>query len=1144
MPRRARDRAAMLTGQRLAHYRILRKLGSGGMGDVYLAEDTVLGRSIALKVLPSDTGGVPDRMRRFVEEAKAASTLNHPHIATIHELRECDGIHFIVMEYVEGQTLKAKLANGPLAPSEMVKLATQIAEALDAAHTAGIIHRDIKSANIMITRRGHAKVLDFGLAKRTPLHSSETDASTREATQSPAIMGTVPYMSPEQALGRPIDQRSDLFSLGVVLYEMSTGRLPFSGATPYETIDNIIHRRPEAITAINPNIPPALEGVILRCLEKRSEDRVQTAGELASDLRRSETDPGSVRRADVFQTNLPQQLTPFIGRLREIVEIRELLEKTRLVTLSGPGGIGKTRLALELAAELSGEYENGVWLVELASLADAGLVPQTVASTLGVREQSGRSITDTVVEYCKSRRLLLVLDNCEHLIAACAYLTDTLLRHSATVRVLTTSREPLAIAGETVFRVPSLGVPDPQRLPDLDGLAKHEAIELFADRARAVKSTFVITSAIARPLANLCVQLEGIPLAIELAASRLKVLSIEQIAVRLDDRLSLLTGGSRAALPRQQTLFATIDWSYNLLTDSEKILFRRLAVFSGGWTLEAAEAVCAGGAGEKRSVLELLSGLVDKSLVVVDERDGLQRYRLMVMLLEYARKRLIETEEKDVFDRVHAEFFLGLALESRLEGTEQHVWLERLNAEYDNIRAALDWTLKNNVEMGLRLTGALGRFWLLRGYWAEGRRRLEEALHATGESVHVDGRVTALNAAAYIAEMQDDHAAARTYAHEALTRSCECGDTREIAVALNNLAVIAGKEGNYPLAQSLLEESLTNYREFGDKGSIANTLNNVGIVALRRGDYGSAKSFFEESVAVARDMGDKHRIAAAVLNRGEVAKRIGDYLEAQSLLEEGLALATDIGDKAAIPVALESLGELALRRGDYAAAQALLSEGLEVSRETGEKRLIVDGLLFLGLLAGDDSTARLLFEESLAVSREVADKHGIAAALNSLGGFTTRQGDYAAARSLHEESLAICRQAGTKDDVARSLTGLANVARLQGDLGGAVSMYKQTLALWWDLGEKPELPQPLEYMAAALETGGQHGRAVCLWGAAQALRALISVARPPYEAEDYDRHVGAARAALGAARFTEAWAQGQAMGIDRAVRYALESEAT
>jgi predicted ATPase len=1130
-------------GRTLAHYHILRKLGSGGMGDVYLAQDLVLGRSIALKVLPPETSDFPDRMRRFVEEAKAASALNHPNIATIHELQEAEGIHFIVMEYVEGETLKAKLARGPLDCSAIVTVAAQIAEALDAAHAIGIIHRDVKAANIMITPRGHAKVLDFGLAQRTTVHEPFSQDSTSEATPPTALMGTVPYMSPEQALGHRLDQRSDLFSLGVVLYEMATGRLPFHGSTPIETIDNIIHNDPTLITAINPGIPAALERLILRCLEKRAERRVGTAAELARDLRRSEIDAPLHDRDDI-KSNLPQQLTPFIGRQKEIAEIRETMRNGRLVTLTGPGGIGKTRLALQVAADSLRDYDDGVWFVEFASLSDAGSVPQTVASAVGVHEEPGRSIVACLVESLHRRRLLLVLDNCEHLVAACAQLAEMLLRHSPTLQVLATSRESLGIAGETIVRVPPLGVPDPQRLSDLESLAKHEAVEFFVDRARSVKPGFAITGSSALPLAQLCAQLEGIPLAIELAASRMKALSLDQIAARLDDRLKLLTGGSRTALPRHQTLLAAIDWSYNLLTESEKILFRRLSGFSGGWTLEAAEAVCAGDGVDRGDVLELLSGLVDKSLVLPEERDGQQRYRFMVTLAEYAHKRLMQTAEGPAISRGRAVFFVALAEEgeTKLWGTEQKAWLARLNVEYDNIRSVLNWTSKENPEMGLRLAGALGRFWYLQGYRDEGRRWLAQMLAVADVREHTTQRVKALNAAALIAENQGEHASARSLAAEALTRSRESGDRRESAFALNTLAVVAGKQWDLAQARSLVDESLTIQRELGDKRWIAATLNNLAILALRQFEFASAGSLFEESLAMAREMGDKHAIASALINRAEVAKRMGDHVLAQSLTEESLAIARDIGDNTVIPIALNSLGDLAGRRGDLAAARAFQIKGLDLARQLGDRHLIADVLLSLGLVTEDCPTARSVFQESLAIRRELGERVEIANALNCLGAVATRQGDYGAARALFEESLAICQQSGAKDGLARSLSGLADLARLGDDHSVALSLYKQSLAIWSELGETPEFMQPLERLATVEMARGHYDRAVRLCGAAQALREMIAVARQPHETDEYDRYLSDARTALGGERFAEAWAQGQAMKTERVIAFALEGD--
>jgi predicted ATPase len=857
---------------------------------------------------------------------------------------------------------------------------------------------------------------------------------TREVVMSEAVIGTVPYMSPEQALGKQLDHRSDLFSLGVVLYEMATGCQPFSGSTWFEAIDRTIHSDPRSITSINPKIPPSLQRLIMQCLEKRPEDRIQTAAELASELRKSESHRQFPSRSGTTRNNLPPQLTRFVGRQSEIAEIRNGLTHTRLLTLSGPDGIGKTRLALQVAADSLPEYPEGVWFVELASLADPGLVPQTVASALGLREEGGRSITDTVVDHLTQRCLLLVLDNCEHLIGACAHLTDLLLRRSPHLRVLATSREALGISGETMFRVPSLALPDPQRQSGVKSLSENESVELFVDRARAVKSTFAISAANAGSLAKLCVQLDGIPLAIELAASRMKVLSIEQIADRLHDRLHLLTGGSRTAPSRHQTLLAAIDWSYNLLTGSEKILFHRLSVFAGGWTLEAAETVCAGGSVNKANVLELLSGLVDKSLVLAEEREGQQRYRFMVTLLEYAHRRLTQTEEREAVIRRHADYFVAFAVEgeSKLTSTEQKRWLDRLNAEHYNLRAVLTWALKNNAEIGLRLAGALGRFWYMRGYWDEAQRWLAEMLAAKDSLGHSAQRARALNAAARIAENLGKPDSARSFAEQALTLSRESGDKREAAMALSCLAVVAGRQGDFALTRSLLEESLTIRRELGDKVSIAQTLISVGILALRQGEFESAQSRFEDSLAISREVGDKQGIARALVNIGQVAKRLGEHALAQFLTEEGLALANEIGDKTLIPVALNSLGDLAACRGDRVAARALNSEGLEISRELGDRRLIADMLLSLGVVAEDLPTARLLFEESLAIRRELRERPEIAIALNCLGGVRARQGDLAAgAVTARRRSgdLSAVRHQGRHRSVAQRLGRRRSAAR-------------------------------------------------------------------------------------------------------------------
>ena len=392
--------------------------------------------------------------------------------------------------------------------------------------------------------------------------------------------------------------------------------------------------------------------------------------------------------------------------------------------------------------------------------------------------------------------------------------------------------------GRGNLSIPSLSLPEPERSSDLASIADREAVQLFVDRARLVKSTFALTASNSIAIANVCIGLEGIPLAIELAASRVKVLSVEQIASRLDDRLGLLTGGSRAASGRHQTLLAAIDWSYNLLAEAEKALFRRLSVFSGGWTLEAAEAICASDGVARTDVLELLSGLVDKSLVLADERQGHQRYRFMVTLLDYAQRRLQQTEEQAALQRIHAEFFAEYALKSdaQLMNPDQDVWLERLNLEHDNMRAALNWAAEHDVQLALSLAGSLGRFWYLEGCWEEGRRWLTDLLSHEGAALHSGWRVKALNAAARLVQHQGDLAGARSIVEEALTLARERGDEHEAAVALNTAAICHGDQGEFAEARACLEQSLAIRRRLGNRSVVAITLNNLGILASQQGE--------------------------------------------------------------------------------------------------------------------------------------------------------------------------------------------------------------------------------------------------------------------------------------------------------------------
>jgi len=638
--------------------------------------------------------------------------------------------------------------------------------------------------------------------------------------------------------------------------------------------------------------------------------------------------------------NLPIALTSFIGRTHELAEVGRLLARIRLLTLTGVGGCGKTRLALAAATMVLSEYSDGVWLVELAALTDAALVPQAVATTLGVREEPQRPLTATLLDALRFRDMVLVLDNCEHLIDACAQLAQTLLGACPHLRILATSREALGVAGETTWLVPSLALPDPQLAPALEELAQVEAVQLFVERALAALPTFALTQANAPAVAQICQRLDGIPLAIELAAARIKVLAVEQITTRLDACFRLLTAGSRSALPRHQTLRAAIDWSYVLLSDLERAMFRRLSVFAGGWTLEAAEAVCAGEGVTADEVLELLAHLVDKSLVVVETPDGAVRYRLLETVRQYGWDRLREAGEATAIRQQHAAYYVALAemIEPKLRGVEQQAWLARLESEHDNLRAALEWSqaAEDGAQLGLRLAGALGWFWMMRGHLSEGRAWLARVL-AWPEAVRPTlARAWGLNRAGFLASAQRDEIA-RALHEESLAISRALQDKAHIAWALSGLGNALREQDDYIQAAGQYEECLALFRELDDTWGCAWALLSLGGLARPQGDHARAGAWYEESLALFRKVGDRWNQARVLRGLGRVARAQGNYAQATKLLEESLVLLRELGDKAGMVRALTRLEEVAQDRGDHARAAVLYQESLTLLRELGDK---------------------------------------------------------------------------------------------------------------------------------------------------------------------------------------------------------------
>ena len=692
---------------------------------------------------------------------------------------------------------------------------------------------------------------------------------------------------------------------------------------------------------------------------------------------------GTGRTSDPMSTlhyNLPAARSSFVGREREMLEVETELAMTRLLTLTGAGGSGKTRLALEVARGLVGTYPDGVWLVELAPLSEEALVPKAVAEALKVSERPAEPLAVTLSEVLRARQLLLVLDNCEHLIQATALLVDKLLDSCPRVRILATGREALGVEGEARWPVPLLSAPEPRGTPPSEDLERYESVRLFVERARGRDPAFSLRPENDLAVAEICRRLEGIPLAIELAAARVGTLPLEQIAERLGGSLELLTRGGRTAMPRQRTLKGTLDWSHDLLSEPERIVFRRLSTFAGGWTLEAAEAVTSSEGVAEGEVLDLIYELAEKSLVVAEaigER-GSVRHRLLEPIRQYAQEKLEESGEAEEVRRRHAAFFLTLAEEAepRLWGPRDREWLERLEEEHDNMRGALSWGLgRGKAELGLTLAGALGTFWWLHGHLGEGRRWLEEALAKDDRRASVAARIKALPALFRLTFEQWDHDRVQAIAQEAEELSAEVETGSGLASSLRTvMGCAAWIRGDYERARGLLEESLAFSQKVDDKEGIAAALISLAITMDGLGDPARAKQLFEEGIVLCREAGYRYRLTHFLMNLSYTLLLEGEYERGAALSEEAVALCRERGYKGRSQDALDSLGWAALLQGQHERARSHFEESLKISKELGDKLTpssSLEGMACLCAVEGEASRATRLFGAAQALLEAV-----------------------------------------------------------------------------------------------------------------------------------------------------------------------------
>jgi predicted ATPase/DNA-binding SARP family transcriptional activator len=808
--------------------------------------------------------------------------------------------------------------------------------------------------------------------------------------------------------------------------------------------------------------------------------------------------------------HLPMPLTRFFGREHQMERLKEWLtdSDTRLISVIGPGGVGKTRLATEAARLVAPAFGGRIWFVDLTAIRHSHLLPYTLAHTLNMTPDAQADPLEQIVNRLTEGTSLLFLDNFEHLLCdefaasksdrpfntGSAWLVRSLLERAPALKCLVTSRQPLQIEGEQELTVPTLELP--QEEDEIETLARRASVALYMDRARAVRPDFALTRHNALSLCALCRRLEGLPLALEMAGGLTKTLPPARMLERLERQLSMLKSHRRDVLPRQQSLYATLEWSYDLLEPELRRCFRQLAVFRGGFSDDALEAVCSldpGVAARRYSnpsdahmqseqpecrmphmLPDLVNALVTRSLAVCEEHGDAIRYRMLESVREFAAEKLEASGERTDVQRRHAAYFLALAetAESKLSGQEQILWLERLDTERANLHAALEWVeakeneniKANGAESALRMAASLCPYWISRGYLNEGRAHLEEILRREDARGNTPVRARALNGAGSLAWRQGDNRAARAYYEESLAIMRELGDRRGSAASLNHLGIVAYLEGDYTGCTTYYEASLTIMRELGDRGGISNSLGNLALAANARGDFAAAMRHYEEGLPIWRELGDKRRIACALSVMGSVALNQGDYEMGRARFEEGLAIRRELGDRPGIAVSLNDLGFAAERQGDFA-------------------------------------TAKARYDESLILFRELGDRRAIGSSLHNQGSLALRQGGCNAAGALFKESLAIRRKSGDRQGIVESLEGFVHLAAVE----------------------------------------NRSERVIRLSAAAHELRKTSGAPLPDHERQRYDRNLAAARETLGEEAFMAAWSAGRTMTMDQAVELALLS---
>ena len=971
------------------------EIGRGGFGEVYRCRQIGVERTVAVKVLTEEFN--EDR-ERFLREQRAMGRLTgHPNIVEMLEVGATVNDHpYLVMPYLSRGSLHDRiLRGGPLPLPEVLHLGVMIAGALETAHRAGVLHRDIKPANILLTDYGEPALTDFGIAHIT----GGFETGTGTVTGSPA------FTAPEVLRGDPPSEASDVYGLGSTLFCTLTGHAAHERRGGEQVVAQFLRITEQPIPDLREDSIPDDMCRVIEGAMSHDPARRPTAAVFGDQLRqvqrrhgllvdrmplRDELDVSSPHEAIPagVSGNLPLELTSFVGRRIQVAEVKNLLTMSRSVTLTGIGGVGKSRLALRVAHKMAGEFADGVWLVELGDIRDPTLLADVVANALGLRSRGSGPILDVLVRYLSTRELLMVLDNCEQVIDAVTALTEHLLRACPRIRILATSREALEVSGESVFAVPALTVPDPMAQPGRHA-TRDDAVALFAERGAAVVPGFDVTDDNRTDVMRICARLDGLPLAIELAAARLRAMSPRQILSGLDDRYGLLTRGRRGAPMRQQTLAWCIGWSYDLCTPQEQRLWAQLSVFAGGFELDAAEQVCDGGP-TRPELLDALSVLVDKSILIREDVDRTVRFRMLETVQEYGRQKAEESGEYLDYARRHQDWCLRLTLQAEAEwiGPDQLRWVARLERELPNLRTALEFALSEATDVAVRMVTALRLFWMMRGRLGEGRRWTARALPHAGATMAHD-RAKALYAAGAIAVIQRDFADAT----DKLTRMKELAEHTDdpvvaalLAHAEGSIALMTG-DGDLDRARGYVAEAIDCYEEFGELSLRLDALILLGWSWALLGANTRANEYFERVLSITEAAGEAMLRSWAQWAHGYVAWRAGEPDRAVRALENGIRSARLVADPLVAAACTENLAWVASEQHHHRRAAALMGAADSLVSVTGSAAFVFPDL-------------RTHRTDCARASREALGDRAFEAALGEGAAMTF---DAAVAFALHEQ---------------------------------------------------------------------------------------------------------------------------------------------